>query len=139
MLGKLPRCVAKVRHESYLGTLAKAPLKGGLLPRKDGSPTLPWQVAKQNCQGASGTCIHHWLVDPPEAVCRCDGTEHLHSYCKRCKARRTFPAFLETGPIAKAAMYAKRGARATWKGRRPKVSRRSESAEPVNSELAPAL
>jgi len=63
-------------------------------------------------------CIHHWLVDPSEAVCRCDGTEHLHSYCKRCKARRTFPAFLEPGPIAMSAMYAKRGARAKWKGAR---------------------
>ena len=118
MLGKLPRCVAKVRHESYLGTLAKAPLKGGLLPRKDGSPTLPWQVAKQNCQGASGTCIHLWLVDPPETVCRCDGEAHYHAGCRLCLATRTFPAFLEPGPIANAVAYGKRGARAKWKGRK---------------------
>jgi len=84
-------------------------------------------------------CIHLWLVDPQEAVCRCDGEAHYHAGCRLCLATRTFPAFLETGPIAKAVAYAKRGAEATWKGRRPKVSRRSESAEPVNSELAPAL
>ena len=63
-------------------------------------------------------CIHHWLVDSPEAVCRCDGEPHYHAGCRLCLATRTFPAFLEPGPIAKAAMYAKRGARAKWKGRK---------------------
>jgi hypothetical protein len=31
---------------------------------------------------------------------------------------RTYPVCIETGPIAKAAMYAKRGAKAKWKGRK---------------------
>jgi len=64
------------------------------------------------------TCVHHWLVDSLEAVCRCDGEAHYHAGCRLCFATRTFPAFLEPGPIARAAMYGKRGARATWKGRK---------------------
>jgi len=63
-------------------------------------------------------CIHHWLIDPPETVCRCDGEPHYHAGCRLCRAIRTFPAFLEPGPIANAVAYGKRGARAKWKGRK---------------------
>jgi len=65
--------------------------------------------------GVTTRCIHHWLLDPSDAVCRCEGEPHYHAACRLCLITRTYPVCLETGPIAKAAMYAKRGAKAKWK------------------------
>lgn len=174
-LGKLPRCVTKVVPEAHLGTLVKGTLKGTLPPRSVAAQSnlsrLPGTVAKVPSSG----CVHHWLLDPSDAVCRCDGDgedpwiasakkylaelreeavaggemaslsgeladalqrviaieregppsaprqngePHCHAACRLCLATRTFPAFLETGPIAGAAAYGKRGAKAKWKGRR---------------------
>ena len=61
-------------------------------------------------------CRHHWKVASAEDWCDCDGTHHLHAWCRECAAERTFPSYIETGPIAKAAVYAKRGGKAKWKG-----------------------
>ena len=61
-------------------------------------------------------CRHHWLLDPSDAVCHCEGEAHYHAACRSCLTTRTYPVCVETGPIAKAAMYAKRGGKAKWKG-----------------------
>jgi len=61
-------------------------------------------------------CRHHWKVASAEDWCDCDGTRHVHAWCRECAAERTFPSYIETGPIAKAAVYAKRGGKAKWKG-----------------------
>ena len=63
-------------------------------------------------------CRHHWKVASAEDWCDCDGTHHLHAWCDICSSERTFPSYIETGPIASAAMYAKRGGKAKWKGRK---------------------
>ena len=75
-------------------------------------------------------CRHHWKVASAEDWCDCDGTHHLHAWCRECAAERTFPSYIETGPIAKAAMYAKRGAKAKWK--------KAETAEAPAEASAPA-
>jgi len=128
-------------------TCANGPLKGGFAQVFCGGYQLNQRntSAKGTCAGAQrflesalrlqrhkyqGICIHLWLVDPQEAVCRCDGEAHYHAGCRLCLATRTFPAFLETGPIAKAAMYAKRGARAKWK--------KAETAEAPAEASAPS-
>jgi len=73
------------------------------------------EVRKRDVAVVVASCAHYWLLDPSDAVCRCDGEPHYHAACRSCLTPRTFPAHPETGPIAKAAMYAKRGAKAKWK------------------------
>ena len=71
----------------------------------------------QLCLTVPEVCQHHWRLDPSDEVCRCtvSGEAHYHAACRLCLTTRTYPVCLETGPIAKAAMYAKRGAKAKWK------------------------
>ena len=115
---KLLGCVARVSPEPHPSTLANTTLKGTVLPGYRAGHSNLSRLLGNVARVASSACIHHWLVDPSEAVCRCDGEAHYHAGCRLCFATRTFLAFLEPGPIAKAAMYAKRGARAKWKGQK---------------------
>ena len=72
----------------------------------------------QLCLTVPEVCQHHWRLDSSDEVCRCtvSGEPHYHAACRLCLMTRTYPAHPETGPIAKAAMYAKRGGKAKWKG-----------------------
>jgi len=112
---KLLGCVARVSPEPHPSTLANTTLKGTVLPGYRAGHSNLSRLLGNVARVASSACIHHWLVDPSEAVCRCDGEAHYHAGCRLCLATRTFLAFLEPGPIAKAAVYAKRGAKAKWK------------------------
>jgi len=63
-------------------------------------------------------CIHHWLIDADDKVCRCNGEEHYHAVCWLCAARCTFPRpewSRWEGQDGNAADYAKRGGSATRK------------------------
>jgi hypothetical protein len=76
-------------------------------------------VVSKQLQGTLALqCQHHWRLDPSDEVCRCtvSGEAHYHAACRLCLTTRTFPSYIETGPIAKAAVYAKRGGKAKWKG-----------------------
>ena len=72
----------------------------------------------QLCLTVPEVCQHHWRLDSSDEVCRCtvSGEPHYHAACRLCLMTRTYPVCIETGPIAKAAMYAKRGGKAKWKG-----------------------
>jgi hypothetical protein len=37
-------------------------------------------------------CIHHYLLDPSDQVCRCEGEAHHHAECKKCGECRVYPA-----------------------------------------------
>ena len=113
---KLPGCVARVSPEPHPSTLANTTLKGTVLPGYRAGHSNLSRVLGNVARVASSECVHHWLIDPSDAVCRCDGEPHYHAGCCYCHATRTYPVCIETGPIAKAAMYAKRGGKAKWKG-----------------------
>jgi len=56
------------------------------------------EVRKRGVARIVAPCVHHWLLDPSDAVCRCEGEPHYHGACKFCGASGQWPVDLNLSP-----------------------------------------